>query len=277
MLRYQRLGYFDMKEMNFSWECIEKSIPEMGKLRPNHGFGLYTDMEVCYNILFYEHMETKHPFGPTIPYALKGIELGYEYFYGKWRDSFQRFYYSPVLTREETRHETSWVNEITYCFLFSLLMNDVNSLLSFVDWIGDDLYADLFDSQYTAYWKVLAYALKNNTLTECESHKREIENSSRRIYKFLLACLEAILNQDVKLFETTFIKYMKLYIKQVTDPKKKNSKYSYYYMSLDGSILYNYAHNTLKLELPIFTEEIMDRILTSESCGLLKMDGEDDK
>ncbi|MDO5577229.1 MAG: hypothetical protein Q4F84_09125 [Fibrobacter sp.] len=280
MLRYQRLGYEDMKDMRAGWKNIQDRIPEMGKLCPNITNGLQTDIVYCYDILRYEHLQTNHPFENIRIYAEKGVELGKEYFYGKWRDSYQKFLDTPGLTRfsrEECRRVTPWIVPLTYSILLSLLLNDTKSTLSFAEYIGDNLYSDVCDyygasilPQYVAYWNVLGYGIKNNTLIGCEEQKSIIENSSRRIYKMLLTCLESLFSRNVDLFQTTFRKYMELFNKQVTDPKNKRSKWSYFYMSLDGSILWNYANSILNANMPEFSEEIMDRILTASSCGLQK-------
>lgn len=277
MLRYQRLGFENMKEMQYAWKTIQDRIPEMGTICPSPAAGLYDDITTCYDILFYQHLQTSHPFGTTAKYAEKGIELCREYFFGNWRDSYQRFYYSPILTRDECRHQTPWVSSLTYSFLLSLLFNDTKSLLTFAGYVGDDLpddysdyYGKVIQPQYIAYWKVLTYGVKNKTLVGCEDQKSMIENSSRRIYKLLLICLESLFSNNIVLFKATFTKYMVLFIKNVTNPINKMSKYSYYYMSLDGSILWNYANNVLNLSMTEFSEEIMDRIVTSNSCSLQK-------
>lgn len=278
MLRYQRLGFVNMKEMQQAWDCLQIEIPEIGSICPRQDRKLYSDTKICYKVLYYEHLQTNHPFENTQSFLKKGIELCREYFYGKWRDSFQEFYYTPVLTREECRLVVDWIPELTYGFLFALLLNDSKSLLNLADYIDDDLtagfggdcYGKPLTLQYYVYWKILAYGVKNNTLVGCKEDKSKIEHSSRRIYKLLLACLESLFSKNVDIFNTSFTKYMNLFIKQVTDPKKKTSEWSYYFMSLDGSILWNYANNVLGLDMPEFPEEIMDRILTSHSCGLQK-------
>lgn len=220
-----------------------------------------------------------------VPYLKKGAWIAFEYFWGNWRDGYQpcpKIVYDPwhgesfeipeanrpCYSREACRNRLTWDNEFIEGLLCAFWTNDLTNITKLSQWVDSDLIEDsYFESHIMDAWIliILGKFIHKKTLSGSEFILDKIRNSKRRRAKLLLDIIQAIDQKNHEDFSKTIISYIKFFIKNETDATISLHLGT---ISEIASLLWETARY-FEIELPILSEEIMDRIITRESIGLI--------
>jgi hypothetical protein len=241
-----------------------------------------TDLQDIFLGLLYYHFEVPYPDRDVLFFIEKGTEIAVEYFYGDWREGYRRFYYEKPMPREYWRYNLNWNPCFRYGLLFTLLSHDKKPLQCIAEWIENDLYydKDSYSSQEMAFQLIIAYYIRGKSSNDYSEQVDLINKSHRRFPKMCLAIFDTITKQDISNFEKLICKLVNWHIKNLIQkypdkPKLKVNPVEYRYhpeniISLEASWLWNIALIS-GMEMPTnLSEEVMDRIVTPQSVGLIK-------
>ena len=249
---------------------LQNMLPDISHLSQRKRRGdtdcvLRSEINCCVELARMTHLQYELPFGDTLPYIKKGRDVAIEYFYGNWRESYQKFPAS-IYTRDDCRKELRWDEEFQHGILCALWIGDEKNLAKLASWVDDDLvdYGIYDCSEVDAWFLVLlAKFLKGESL-QTNSHIVEIiRKKNRRRPKLLLDVLESIENVPIR-FGEVLAKYVKYYVKSEFNPEETSPLDC---VSKMASVLWATAKR-VDVVMPLLPEEIMDRIMTSESIGL---------
>ena len=269
MLRHQRLETINIDYRHFV-SILREELPKIDdslqhKRRGSTDGWLSCALTWSHELARMTHLQYELPFGDTLPYIKKGRDVAIEYFYGNWRESYQKFPAS-IYTRDDCRKELRWDEEFQHGILCALWIGDEKNLAKLASWVDDDLvdYGIYDCSEVDAWFLVLlAKFLKGESL-QTNSHIVEIiRKKNRRRPKLLLDVLESIENVPIR-FGEVLAKYVKYYVKSEFNPEETSPLDC---VSKMASVLWATAKR-VDVVMPLLQEEIMDRIMTSESIGL---------
>ena len=221
----------------------------------------YQEIWDLHSILLLEHFQFAHPFGSVRRYAEMLVKFSREYFNAKWIDnSMTAFGCLPDLYKKRM----TWLDPFRLGVLVAIMMNDQEGVHEITSWINGEFSRDELD--YTQadidYYVVLGKYLNQGVLQKFLIDS--IKNRRRKRPKYLTEMLEALAQKDSKRFAAFFIEYHKLFDKNECD---KDAFLLFKNVNINGSILWNLA-KLRGLEIPEFSENIMDRIITPQSIGL---------
>jgi hypothetical protein len=288
--RYQRLECDDSAELPFIVKSLQEDLPILGGILTGQREGsidgwLIYDLHNCIDIACIKHVEYESPFYDIASYLKKGAWIAFEYFWGNWRDGYQpcpkivHHPFSgepfeipeanrPCYSREDCRNQLSWDDEFIDGLLCAFWTNDLINITKISQWVDSDLIEDsYFESHIMDAWIliILGKLIHKKTLSGSEFILDKIRNNKRRRTKLLLDIIQVIDQKNHKDFSKVIINYIKFFVKNETDP---TLPLRFGYMSKIASLLWETARY-FEIELPILSEEIMDRIITRESIGLI--------
>lgn len=219
--------------------------------RPQTDNMIERDVMECVQAAYAIHLGIRLPFDDIKPYLHKGAEVASLYFWGDWRT--------------ECRKNMNWIDTFSRGILLSLLIGDKAHLTKIAEWVDNDLKEDgmgTYTSSDAWYFISLGLFLQNKPYSEMVDR---IKSKSRRRPKILINVLESIDRKDEVAFEKEFTSFMNLFTKNEVSV----SEWFESNISREASVLWNIAR-CRKLNLPVFSEKIMDRIIAPQSIGLEK-------
>jgi hypothetical protein len=238
---------------------------------------LQDDIKQIFNALLLCHFEIPN-FKKTSNFFIKiGIEWTIEFFYGEWREKYREFE-----NEKYWRYYLYWETCFRYGLLFSLLAQDKEPLLRIAEWIENDLYydKDSYSAQEMAFQLIIAYYIRGKSPNDYSEQVDLINKSHKRFPKMCLTVFDAVINQDTSNFEKSISKLVNWHIKNLIQkyPDKPHRgvlnpvEFRYHpenMISLEASWLWNIALIS-GMKMPELPEEVMDRIVTPQSIGLVK-------
>jgi hypothetical protein len=244
---------------------------------------LQTDIRDIFLGLLYCHFEVPYPNRDVLFFIEKGIEWTIEFFYGDWREGYQEFDYEKPMPQEYWRYNMRWNPCFRHGLLFALLAQDKKPLLRIAEWIENDLYydKDSYSAQEIAFQLIIAYYIRGKLPNDYSEQVDLINKSHKRFPKICLAVFDAIIGQDTSNFGKSISKLVNWHIKNLIQkyPDKPHrgvlNPVELRYrpeniISLEASWLWNIAIIS-GMEMPTnLSEEVMDRIVTPQSVGLVK-------
>ncbi len=282
MKRYERVNLFggDPKVLGRQVDVLNVKIKEVNDTRhaANKEFALSSGLVICSSYLQSYHFESlpDTDLPATVEFFIdNGINFCLDYFYGDWRNGFQRFHYETPCTSEESRLITQWNHEFYRGTLLCLLKNDIESLRRISKWIDRDIihigasnpfggnsHATLF--YYSPLFFVFAKYFCGINRTEYAPEIESIKNGKQSATKTLLKIWESICKQDTKDFDKLISQLVKKHIKA----NEKEIRHREI-VSNEATWMWNMALRS-GMTMPVLPEEIMDRIITPQSIGLEK-------
>lgn len=215
-----------------------------------------------------EHFEIPHNGGDVKMLLQETIRYGMEYFYGDWRNAYQIFP-DETYGLEDCRQKLPWINSFRIGILASLLLNDSRHLQEFAKWVGDDLgtYGESGPRKMgdVDWYLLLGHYIRDGSLEPHAALAEKVRSSNRPRTKMALGVLEAVEEGNLKKTEKAFVKKVKNFVK--TEILANQPTLTVVLIDYDSSILWNIGLQK-GVELPELPEEIMDRIVTSQSMGL---------
>jgi hypothetical protein len=243
---------------------------------------LETDIRDIFLGLLYYHFEVPYPNHDVLFFIEKGIEWTIEYFYGDWREGYREFSYEKPMPREYWRYHLRWNPCFRHGLLFALLAQDKEPLLRIAEWIENDLYYDKnsYSAQEIAFQLIIAYYIRGKSPNDYSEQVDLINKSHKRFPKMCLAIFDTIVTQDTLEFERLMSKFIQWYIQSLIKkyPDKPHLianpvEFRYHpqnIISQEASWLWNIALIS-GMKMPTnLSDEIMDRIVTPQSVGLVQ-------
>jgi hypothetical protein len=288
MYRYQRINCENLDFPLIIFD-LQKYLPKLDGVQLRQSVALASQMpfelNTCLELVALKHIQYGElPFSDITPHIIIGTEIAIEYFCGDWRDGYQpcpkivRHPFSgepveipeanrPCYSREDCRKHLTWDEEFIRGALYALWTDNRDALNKITSYLDDDLVDfGIFDCSESDAWFciLLGKFLQKQSLQKNIHIVKMIREKSRRRAKLLLDVLESIENNP-KQFCDNISKYVKYFIKNEIDTEVRGS--AALYLSPIASLLWEVARYC-EIELPILSEDIMDRIITRNSIGL---------
>jgi hypothetical protein len=262
---------------------IQNYLVNMGNYDNKVGrinFIRYHDLTNCVHVFYATHLAIDLS---AINIDLREIghtcgQLAIEYFFGDWRNgyadrapdgSIPTDWDEDKWSREKCRKEMHWAIGFHGSLLCTLIVNNIEATRKIAQWVDEDLcdtyWQENFSVEDILYLTVFGKIIRGEKWEYCNSIIEKISKSRRRRPKLLLEVLESIIKKDDVAFENSIQKYMKHFLKSEA---RIDEGYEGV-ISVYASVLWNYA-SLEGIKLPLFPEEIMDRIVTPQSVGLVK-------
>jgi hypothetical protein len=222
-----------------------------------------TDIDFCTQVVCMKHAEI--PMDIELDniefFVRKGVEIAIETF---WTKSPSGKYLRNTIGLVD--HD--WVYIYPSALFCALILSNDESLNRLTGWIVDESLLEEPVVDITEidmfFIVVLSKYICSQSLDEHPHLIESIRLSKRRRPKILLNVLESINHKDQYSFANSTEKYIKHFIKNEVDLSDGN----WGSLSLYASCLWEVARRA-GIQLPILPEEIMDRIVTRESVGLI--------
>jgi hypothetical protein len=221
------------------------------------------DIDFCTQVVCMKHVE--------IP---MDIELdNIEFFVQKGVDIAIETFWTKNPSGEYLRNtiglvDHAWVFIYPESLFCALILSNTESLNRLANWIINESLLEEPAVGITEmdmfFIVVLSKYICSQSLDEHPHLIESIRSSRRRRPKLLLDVLESINHRDYLSFASSIDKYVKHFIKNEVDLSNGN----WGSLSLYASYLWEIARRA-GIQLPILSEEIMDRIVTRESVGLI--------
>jgi hypothetical protein len=238
----------------------------------------YSDLTNCACTFYAKHCELDLPDINLEELGQTCGRLAIEYFFGDWREGYadrapdggiSMYWDEEKWSREKCRKKMDWIRGFHRSLLCTLLIDNIDFARHIAKWVDEDLWDTYLNEDSTVedvyYFTILGKIICGESWEICTSITEKILKSHRRRPKLLLDVLESIVKKDDIAFEKTIHKYLKHFL-------KNEIKIDGWYegvISIYASVLWNYARLE-GIKLPLFSEEIMDRIITPQSVGLVK-------
>jgi hypothetical protein len=259
---------------------VEKEIATIGHYDKKFGrmsLRRCRDIGHCINVFYTKHLELDFTCNDLTEIGRMCGQLAIDYFFGDWRDGYAdtdaegkiASYWDGICwSREVCRQKMDWIDPFYESLICTFLVNDIDVVRRIAEWVDVDIW-DMYLLDHTVedamFLTVLGKIIRGEQWKDCISIIEKITSSRRRRPKLLLPILESIFNSNDTDFSESIQKYVKHFIKN----EVKIDEGFTGVISIYASLLWNYAR-LCKIELPILPEEIMDRIITPQSVGLVK-------
>jgi hypothetical protein len=252
---------YDLIEGKLPYAGVPRNLGEYQGTKGGQDSARRDDIFFLFWLLLLEHFQFPHQIPDVHKYMKLLVKLSCDFFSGNWID------YPVTLDPISFKKEMSWVDTFRRGVLVALILCDEKSITNIASWTDGDYSNDELDYSKAdiEYYVTLGQFLKGKNLSELKQQIDTIKKQSRKRPKLLLEVLEAIVCQDNSIFLNRFLEYCKYFDKKECD---KEDFLLFKNINTDGSILWNLA-KTQGLEIPELPEEIMDRIMTCESIGLI--------
>jgi hypothetical protein len=282
MKRGYRIGFWDISseevfEKKYQWKFsdIKKEISKLGVYgiadKPREQGYLEGDIDSCTHLIFLRHCEFQLPYSDI---QIKKIlaktgKISVDYFFGGCQDSYDPITGQLKIRKRRTKN-SYWFSPYAYSLLCLLLIEDTTALNIVAKWPLESLTPDMgYSNEDVWFYVVLGNIIRGKSWDSCSRLIKKINAGHRRMPKTLLHLLESVVQNNTITFERQMVNFMPNFIKYSKREQVDLYQYIYPDISVEASIFWNIAR-IRGMNLPSFSNEIMDRIITPQSIGLTK-------
>ena len=287
MKRFQRVNLYNSsnwdeieKNSEYKFQDIKSSIERSGGSQ-DCSFQVHWDISYIQAAIYSFFFEIPSSSIPLAYFIDSGIELSKGFFFGKWRERHICDGDSKPLTKEQARL-LPWngaFREGTFC---CLLKNDKTSLVDFSKWVGRDqlncLSSNPFDisnphtyvPHFSPLFFVVAQFWCGCSIDDYSDEIEMVKKSKSASAKSLLKIWESVCEKDTDGFEKKIIQEVERKMNKAAKTKDPRIAFApVTIVSAEATWMWNLALRS-GMEMPILSEEIMDRIITPQALGLEK-------